>query len=189
MTTHIVELLGESGYFAIILSLVLNILISIFAFIPSVFLTGANITLFGFLNGMMISFFGEVLGAIVSFVLYRRGFLSLIRGIKNENKYLKRLQQTSGYEAFFLILALRILPFIPSGLVNISSSVSRVSWVTFGLATMLGKLPALVIEAYSIQQLLILSKEYLSVALILVSIVLILIIFTVNKRRHTKYRD
>lgn len=184
MAAFVVELLGESGYFAIILSLVLNILISIFAFIPSVFLTGANITFFGFLNGMIISFFGEVLGAIVSFVLYRRGCLSLMRGIKNENKYLKRLQQTSGHQAFFLILALRILPFVPSGLVNISSSISRVSWLTFGSASMLGKLPALIIEAYSIQQLLILSKEYLSVALILVSTVLILILFTVRKRRH-----
>lgn len=186
MASYIVELFRESGFFAIVISLFLNILISISAFIPSVFLTGANITFFGFYNGLIISFLGEVLGAIISFILYRKGFLYLTKAANKENKYLKRLQKTSGYEAFFLIIALRILPFIPSGLINIASALSRVSWVTFGLASMIGKLPALIIEAYSVQQLLILSKEYIGLGLVAVSILGLLMVWSIRKKLCAK---
>ena len=64
------------------------------------------------------------------------------------------MQQTHGIEAFILILALRFLPFIPSGVVTLVSAGSKVGVFNFSIASTLGKIPALVIEAYSIQQIL-----------------------------------
>ena len=57
-------------------------------------------------------------------------------------------------EAFTLIFALRIFPFIPSGLVTLVSASSQVGIWHYSIASTLGKTPALVIEAYSIYQIL-----------------------------------
>ncbi|MDQ7864664.1 hypothetical protein RCO48_36895 [Peribacillus frigoritolerans] len=63
-----------AALFSIAVSLVFNILISVLGFIPSVFITAANISVFGFEKGLILSYIGEIAGAVVSFWLYRKGF-------------------------------------------------------------------------------------------------------------------
>ena len=53
-------------------------------------------------------------------------------------------------EAFYLVLALRLIPFVPSGLITFAAAVGRISFPVFIVASSLGKLPALFIEAYSV---------------------------------------
>jgi uncharacterized membrane protein YdjX (TVP38/TMEM64 family) len=64
------------------------------------------------------------------------------------------LQETEGYRAFFLVLGLRLFPFAPSGLVTLAGATSRISWVHFAIASTLGKIPALLLEAYSVYRVL-----------------------------------
>ncbi|PHA01466.1 TVP38/TMEM64 family protein [Bacillus pseudomycoides] len=134
---------------AVPLSILLNILISLVAFMPSIFLTAINITLFGVTEGTLISITGEALGAIVSFYLYRLGFQKTAQ--KNIDKYPKvqRLLYVQGKEAFFLVLSFRLVPFIPSGIVTLFASLGTMSILTFSVASTLGKIPALLIEVYS----------------------------------------
>ncbi|MGG0185857.1 TVP38/TMEM64 family protein [Bacillus rhizoplanae] len=134
---------------AIPLSILLNILISLAAFIPSIFLTAINITLFGVTEGTLISIAGEALGAIISFYLYRLGFQKTAQ--KNIDKYPKvqRLLYVQGKEAFFLVLSFRLFPFIPSGIVTLFAALGTMSILTFSVASTLGKIPALLIEVYS----------------------------------------
>ncbi len=139
--------------FAILISLLINIFISLAGVIPSVFLTATNIIFFGFWYGLVISFVGEALGAIVSFYVYRQGFRKLPKTISMERiPKVKRLLEVEGKKAFLLILSLRLLPFIPSGLINIFSAMGKVSLILFSLASSLGKIPALIIEGYSVLQ-------------------------------------
>jgi uncharacterized membrane protein YdjX (TVP38/TMEM64 family) len=139
--------------FAIVISLLINILISVAGIIPSFFLTAANILFFGFWYGTIISFLGESLGAIVSFLIYRKGFGKLSKKIPT-NKYpkVKRLLEVEHKEAFYLILALRLFPFVPSGIVNVFAALGKVSLLLFTIASSIGKIPALLIEAYSVLQ-------------------------------------
>ena len=143
----------ENAQLAIIISLLINILISIVGVIPSFFLTAANITFFGFWQGTVISFVGEAFGAVVSFYFYRKG-LKKVSGKLNTKKFPKvtNLLEVKGKEAFYLILAFRLFPFVPSGIVNIFAALGKVSFLTFILASSLGKIPALLIEAYSVLQ-------------------------------------
>lgn len=146
----VLEWLQSAGALAIIISIIINILISILAIIPSVFLTAANITFFGFWHGTVISFLGESVGAIVSFYLYRMGVKTFAPNILDRYKPLRKLQNTSGWEAFYLIVAFRLFPFAPSGLVTLAGSLSSMSLVSFTLASSIGKIPALLIEATSV---------------------------------------
>src|SRR5690554_2005854 len=89
------EWLQGFGIWAIIVSLLLNIIISVLGFIPSIFLSGVNAVVFGLIPGFIISVVGEVLGAGISFLLYRWGF-GRMRGVRNESwKWLKQLNQAS----------------------------------------------------------------------------------------------
>lgn len=152
MKEELVNLLREHQQVAILISLAASILVAVIGVLPSVFITAANILVFGFWPGTALSFAGEALGAIVAFILYRKG---LRKGVQHQLEKYPRVQpllHTKGVRAFWLIFSLRLLPFVPSGLVTFAGAVGVVSLGTFFLASTLGKLPALLLEAYSVKQ-------------------------------------
>ena len=55
-------------------------------------------------------------------------------------------------KAFWLIFSLRLIPFVPSGLVTFAAAIGKVSAVTFLVASSVGKLPALLLEGYAVYQ-------------------------------------
>ncbi len=142
-TLHIFE---YTGLFAIFISLFVNILISIIGVLPSVFITAANLTFFGLYYGLIVSIIGEGLGALISFILYRKG-LKKWRLKDFQHPIMLKLKYLEGYKAFWIILSLRILPFMPSGAITLGSAYSKVSLTLFAMASTLGKIPSLIIEA------------------------------------------
>ena len=107
--------------------------------------------LFGW--GLLVSFIGESLGAIVALWLYRKRLKKpLLPKIKKYPK-LVNLLNSEGKEASLLIIYLRMFPFMPSGLVTLGGALGNISLVNFGLASSLGKVPAMVIEALAVYQL------------------------------------
>lgn len=183
METPIILLFEASGVFAILLSLLMNIFIGILGIVPSVFLTAANLLFFGFELGVLISILGEALGAIISFILYRKGINKFIKSkYLASHSMLTRLEKSKGAEAFGLIIALRIFPFVPSGIVTLASAWSMVGMLNFAAASTIGKIPALLIEAYSIQQIL---EWNWKGQLILCIIALFLLIILFKKKRNT----
>lgn len=152
MQEKLVELLINYEELAIAISLLLNITISILGFLPSVFITAANLLVFGVWKGTLISFIGEALGAVIAFYLYRKGFKKYTDQKWKANSFIHKLLSAKGRDAFLLIFILRLFPFIPSGLVTFTAAIGEVSILLFVLASSLGKIPALVIEAYSVYQ-------------------------------------
>lgn len=152
MINSLLQLFKEYPDLAILISICISILIALLGVIPSVFVTAANILFFGFWNGTLISFLGEAIGAGIAFVLYRRGFKKLVA--KGLDKYprVKKIINAEDKEAFYLIFSLRLIPFVPSGLITFAASIGRVSFLTFLISSSLGKLPALLIEAYSVYE-------------------------------------
>lgn len=160
MQQAIIELFQTNPQVAIMISLLLSIAISILGVVPSVFLTAANLIVFGFWGGLFLSFAGEVLGATVSFFLYRKGFKRLNDTRAFQYPKVQKLLQANQKEAFALIISLRILPFIPSGLVTFVAAVGQTTFFTFFIANMIGKIPAIMIESLSVYQLLHVSFEW-----------------------------
>lgn len=155
METYLLDWFHSLGAYAIFLSITISVIISILGILPSYFLTFANIYFFGFHYGLFISIIGEALGAIISFYLYRKGTDRLLDKQAISNKHLQLLIQSNGIKAFFLVIALRIFPFVPSGFVTLAGTISSTSILNFSIASTLGKIPSLFIEAYTIDQILI----------------------------------
>lgn len=168
------------------ISIGLNILISITGILPSAFLTVGTVEFFGFQTGLIILIIGETLGAIISFILYRKGIqkLSTLPTVNQfENKYLKKLKNAKGLLAFFMVFLLRILPFVPSGAVTLTAALSKMSLLAFSIASTIGKIPALFIEAYSVFHILNFKIEY-QIGLIIFSVMLFLTYWLWKRNKH-----
>ncbi|MBL7702139.1 MAG: TVP38/TMEM64 family protein [Ferruginibacter sp.] len=152
MVDNLLNLFREYQSFAIVISIFISIVIAVLGVVPSVFITAANILFFGFWNGMFISFAGEAMGAGIAFLLYRKGLKKTFENRLDNYLKVKKLVNAEGREAFYLVLALRLIPFVPSGLVTLAASIGRISFLTFIIASSLGKLPALFIEAYAVNE-------------------------------------
>ncbi|OXS61491.1 hypothetical protein B1B00_08970 [Bacillus sp. DSM 27956] len=141
------ELLMDNIFFTAVFSIAINIFISIIGVLPTFFITAMNITLFGLKTGIVVSILGESLGAIISFILYRKGIsASKLDGI-TRNKYFVKLKNAQGNEWIFLLFAFRIVPFIPSSVVTVAASFSNIHIVAFSIISTIGKIPALLLEA------------------------------------------
>jgi uncharacterized membrane protein YdjX (TVP38/TMEM64 family) len=150
MKESLLQLFGQHPEAALLISLGLSIGVALLGIVPSFFITAANLLFFGFWKGTAISFLGEALGAIAAFLLYRNGFRQRIAAGLERYPRLQRLVGAEGSQAFGLIFSLRLLPFMPSGLVTFAAAVGRVGLPLFALASSLGKLPALLLEAYAV---------------------------------------
>ncbi len=179
----LLELLPENIIIAVMVSILLNIIIAVAGLIPSTFITAANIIFFGFQIGLVISIIGEAAGAIISFLLYRKGVKAFENRVDKpiNNRFLEKLKNALGMEAIFLVLILRILPFIPSGLVTLAASISKMNVLHFAIASTLGKIPALIIEAYSVYQFLSWKFQY-QIGVTIVAIAILTIYFVWSKR-------
>jgi len=147
---QIIHFFQQCPHIAILASLLISIVVAILGVVPSIFITGANILFFGFLKGTLLSFLGETIGAAIAFFLYRKGFKSKTQKGLQKFPKVSRLIEVQGKEAFTLILSLRLLPFVPSGLVTFTAAIGKVSITTFFIASSLGKIPSLLLEAYSV---------------------------------------
>ncbi len=186
MQQQLLYFLQQYPQFAIAISLLASILIAVLGVVPSVFITGANILFFGFWNGVLISFLGEALGAAVSFWLYRKGFKKASqKGLQKFSKA-KQLVEVEGAKAFTLILTLRLLPFVPSGLITFAASVGKVSFINFLTASSLGKIPALLIEAYSVNEVINRSWQGTVIVAVVAIVFLFLIVKNITGERKKK---
>jgi len=181
MEAEVLILFREYQEYAVFLSVLINIIIAILGVIPSFFITGANILFFGFWNGILVSILGEAIGALVAFTLYRKGFKKLIKNRLEKYPKLIRLTELEGKKAFFSVLSLRLMPFMPSGLVTFAASIGKMSTINFTFASSLGKLPALLFEGFSVYQI---AQSSLKGKLFL--LILGLIILWFNFRSKTK---
>jgi uncharacterized membrane protein YdjX (TVP38/TMEM64 family) len=139
---------------AIPLSLLIEVLVAVTGVLPSFFITAANVAVFGLWWGTGLSIVGESLGAVVAFVLSRHGLDRLARGpwrlSTRLDARMQRLSTAPPSRAFALVLAFRLLPFVPSGAVTLAAATSRMRSPAFALASSLGKIPALAVEVATV---------------------------------------
>ncbi|KJS19505.1 MAG: alkaline phosphatase [Clostridiaceae bacterium BRH_c20a] len=174
------NILENLGYWAIIISLLLSILVAILGVLPSIFITGANVLAFGFYNGLLISWMGEVLGAGISFILYRWGIKRYIEKLGCTYPIIKKVTEARGIKVWLLIFEARLLPFVPSGIVTLAGAISIIGLFPFILATALGKLPSILLEVLISHGLIVINHGWLTVILT-VLILLTLILFKFKK--------
>ena len=128
------------GPWAPVLFVVIYISASPIPFLAT-FLSAASGLVFGALWGTILAVFSASLSALVPFTLARRlgqeWVSSKLEGKKLENLYHK----SEGQGGFLFVMFMRMVPIIPWELQNYIAGLSKVSYLTFIPATIVGIIP------------------------------------------------
>lgn len=140
------EYLRSFGAGAVVMTLLLFVVMTFTIVFPFMILSGAAGIVFGLWWGTIISWMGEVLGALVMFVFARYFFRHAVEGWIKKSPYLKQVDDYSAENGFKALLIARLLPLAPSGIITAVAAISRMNFRDFMLATVLGKLPPVIIK-------------------------------------------
>ncbi|HWR43954.1 TVP38/TMEM64 family protein [Sporomusa sp.] len=140
------EILRSYGIWAMLISMVIDILINAVGFLPSIFISTANGILFGIIPGIIISWLAECIGVIISFLLMRSLLRDQAQKLIERSPYLKKVDEFSGRNGFQMMLFARTLPYFPSGIITALGAVSSISVKDYTLANFIGKLPSTALE-------------------------------------------
>lgn len=133
------------GLLSIFIDLALIVLMALFPVVPFVLIAGVNTLLYGWFAGFMISFIGSLLGASLGFWLARTlGQEWAQPKVSKLGKWGALLRENS----FTVVLLSRLIPVLPSAAVNYAAGLSMMSFPSFLLATMLGKIPMIIWESW-----------------------------------------
>jgi len=174
-THKIAGVIANAGSIAILISILINVLINISGILPSIFITGANVIVFGIYGGFLVSWAGEVIGAVISLILYRWGIKTAAKLPTDQLKLSEFINNLPRVKQIYFLAVLRVAPFIPSGLINLLGAVTSVSVADFLIATAIGKIPSLALEAAFSYNLLNLSNNYGN---LLVTVIVALLLYT-----------
>lgn len=135
------------GDWAIFFSFWLTLFVNAIGFPPAIIFSTANSIIFGLPLGIFISLVAETVGVIISFLLLRFLFRSSAEKIIAKSSTLQSIDKYSGRQGFTLMLIARMVPYLPSALLNALGALSKISLRDYAVASFVGKFPSTSIEA------------------------------------------
>jgi uncharacterized membrane protein YdjX (TVP38/TMEM64 family) len=106
-----------------------------FTIIPLIIIITINYALFGFFNGLIWSWFTSIIAAGIWFICSRYLFNDWVQ--KKTNPELLSKMEENG---LLFVFQARIIPFVPTSLINILSGLSSITFKHFMIGTICGNL-------------------------------------------------
>lgn len=141
------EYIGSFGSGAILFSFLLTLFVNALGFPPAIIFSTANTLIFGIGWGIFLSVVAETVGVAISFILLRFFFREAAEKIINKNKTLSDLDKYSGNRGFVVMLIARMVPYLPSVMLNAIGALSAMRFRDYVVASFVGKFPSTGIEA------------------------------------------
>ena len=141
------EYIKSYGSLAVAFSFLLTLFVNALGFPPAIIFSTANTLIFGIFWGIVISVIAETVGVTISFLLLRFFFRESARKIIAKNKFLSSADKYSSKKGFKVMLIARMVPYVPSGLLNATGALSALSLSDYFFASLIGKFPSTGIEA------------------------------------------
>ena len=139
--------IASYGSLAVVFSFLLTLFVNAIGFPPAIIFSTANTLIFGIVPGIVLSVVAETVGVTISFQLLRFFFRDSARKIIAKNKRLSSIDKYSSKNGFKVMLIARMVPYIPSGILNAAGALSSLSLRDYFLASLVGKFPSTSIEA------------------------------------------
>jgi uncharacterized membrane protein YdjX (TVP38/TMEM64 family) len=106
-----------------------------FTIIPLIIIITINYALFGFFNGLIWSWFTSIIAAGIWFICSRYFIKDWVQK-KKKPEFLSKMEQNG----LLFVFQARIIPFVPSSIINILSGLSSITFKHFIIGTMFGNL-------------------------------------------------
>ncbi len=111
---------------------------------PYIILAAAGGMIFGFKVGVLLSWAGALTGASLAFVICRfLGYSPLSNWLYSRYGY--DLDNHNPSVAFWTIMISRVMPFVPTPLINVAAALGGVSFTNFFVSSAIGKIPTAVL--------------------------------------------
>ena len=142
------EYIKGYGSMAVVFSFLLTLFVNALGFPPAIIFSTANTLIFGIFWGITLSVVAETVGVTISFLLLRFFFRDTAEKIISKSKFLSSMDKySSSKKGFIVMLIARMVPYVPSGLLNAVGALSALSLRDYFLASLVGKFPSTGIEA------------------------------------------
>lgn len=184
MTQRLIDWFTATPEWAVLLSISVSLAVHLIGVIPSVFITTANVFVWGPIWGGLLSLIGEVIGSWIAFLVYRLGIQAIDHKKLARWKWFQSMHHWQPTHLFWGVLVGRLIPFIPSVVINMFAAGTRIYSFHFFLATFIGKVPAMVFEVWVSYDIIHISQNYLR--LIVVGILILGGYLLFRWRTHNK---
>lgn len=169
--TVVVNYVQSFGFMAPVVAFVLFAIQAALPVLPYIVLASAGGLLFGFRTGFLLAWAGALTGACLAYSISRWAAGNWAR-----EKILTRwgydLKQIDRETAFWSIVMARVIPVVPTPVINVVAGVGKVPFWSFFLSSAIGKIPtALLYTGLGIS--LFRNRDVKSTILILAAILLI----------------
>jgi uncharacterized membrane protein YdjX (TVP38/TMEM64 family) len=145
----LLQLINEGGFLSIFISMLLVAICVFFPVIPFPVLAGMIGAVFGTTQGLYISLTGAMTGTMGLFFLSRYGFRDFAQEKLLKYPKVKEYERFLNRNSFLTILTCRLIPVIPALIFNIICGLSKVNWLSFFIASTIGKIPNILILSYA----------------------------------------
>ena len=142
-----VEYIRSFGEGAIVFAFLLTLFTNALGFPPAVIFSTANVILFGIVPGLILSCVAETVGVTIAFVLMRFYFREAAEKAIAKSPFLAKVDQYSGRKGFIIMLIGRMVPYLPSAVMNAVGALSSIRFRDYVFASLVGKFPSTGIEA------------------------------------------
>jgi uncharacterized membrane protein YdjX (TVP38/TMEM64 family) len=146
---ELLTLINEGGMLSIFISMLFVAICVFFPVIPFPVLAGVIGGVFGTTQGVIISLTGAMAGTMGFFLLSRYGFRDYAQSKLEKYPKVQEYEKFLNQNSFVAILTCRLIPIIPAPFVNIICGLSKVNWLTFFIASTIGKIPNILILSYA----------------------------------------
>ncbi|MGM0881827.1 MAG: TVP38/TMEM64 family protein [Bacillota bacterium] len=126
----------------VVLVIIMAALMALFPVIPYPVVGGVIGAALGPVQGAMVTWTGSATASILMFLFIRYGYQEWGVNVLHRYKRIGKLTGLFEKNAFLTILFARLIPFIPSIVINTYAALSRVSFTSYAIASSLGKIPA-----------------------------------------------
>ncbi|WP_339271119.1 TVP38/TMEM64 family protein [Paenibacillus sp. FSL K6-1330] len=130
---------------SIMLMMFMAVIMALFPVIPYPVVGGVIGAALGPVIGGIVTWVGSTVASILMFMFIRYGYQEW--GDRVLYRYNRLGKVTTMFErnAFLTILFTRLIPFIPSIVINVYAALSKVTFASYSIASALGKIPAMLL--------------------------------------------
>lgn len=145
---HLVaDYINSFGSWAVVFGFWLILFVNAIGFPPAIIFSSASALIFGLVPGIVLAWIAETVGVTISFLLLRFLFRDAAEDVIAKHSSLQKIDELSGESGFKIMLIARLVPYLPSGLLNALGAISKMSLKAFVLSALIGKLPSTAVEA------------------------------------------
>ena len=173
------------GSLAVVFSFMLTLFVNAIGFPPAIIFSTANTLIFGIVPGIILSVIAETFGVTISFILLRFFFRDSAKKLIRKSKRLSSIDKYSSKNGFTVMLIARMVPYVPSGILNAAGALSAMSLLDYFLASLVGKFPSTGIEAIIGHDAILHEEGFLRIIVVVIfAIVLIAWAWRYQKKHH-----